>query len=69
MPRGIAWFIIAVKEIGIPAVVIGALLYICFISQRDMTTALSNVTVLMARLSEHDATIIENQHLILQRLK
>jgi hypothetical protein len=58
MPRTWAWLLISVKEVGLPAVVIGALLYICFVSQRDMTTALQNVAVTLARLDSNDSQIL-----------
>lgn len=68
MPRSMAWFVITVKEVGLPAVVIGALLYICFISQRDMTMALQNVAVTLAKLDGSDRILLENQKFIIERM-
>jgi len=69
MPRQMAWFIISIKEIGIPAVVIGALLYICFISQMKMTDALRDVAVAMAKLDSNGKAIIDNQQIILKDIR
>lgn len=69
LPRALAWFIITVREVGMPVVVIGALLYIAFITQEKMTTALSNVAVEMTKLDKNDNQIINNQRIIMDKIQ
>lgn len=58
MPRAMAWFIMSVRDLGLPAVVIGALLYICFVSQEKLTVALRDVSVTLATLNANDVEIL-----------
>ncbi|QOR55543.1 MAG: hypothetical protein UMS36scaffold28_33 [Phage 59_13] len=68
MPRPAAWAVIAVREIGMPAVVIGALLYICFVTQNRMVGALNTLTSTVEKVDANTKAISENQRMIIERL-
>lgn len=47
MPRPLAWTLIAVEKVGISAVVIAALFYVCFVSLERLKVAIETNTVKM----------------------
>lgn len=67
MPRELAWFIMTIKEIGLPAVMIGALLYFMHITLEKTNTILNTVAVHMEHLDDNDRSILEYQHEILRK--
>lgn len=80
MPRQIAWILISIKEVGFPVVVTIALMYIVFVSQERMTTALNKSATAFTELKgssdkfymqlvEDDKEIIENQRLIINKIR
>lgn len=50
LPRPLVWALVSIKEVGINAVVIGALLYICFVSLSRVTTSLESNTIKMVEV-------------------
>jgi len=50
LPRGLAWLIMAVEKLGIPAAVIGVLLYICFVTLNSIKTTIDAQTVKMVEV-------------------
>lgn len=75
MPRPLAWLIMSVRDLGLPATVIFVLFYFIFKGQENyvqtqiaLTTALKDVAVQMKKIDDNDQLIINNQGLILDRL-
>ena len=79
MPGPIRWGIVAVKEVGIPSVVIGVLFWIVFVNNVKMTDALNATTKAMTEMTSSIQTvqqsvqtnqkiIIKNQKTIIQHL-
>lgn len=68
MPRPAAWFVIAVREVGMPTVVIGALLYICFVMQARMVAAMNVLAVAVSKIDANTVVLADNQRLLIDRL-
>lgn len=47
LPKPLAWTLIAIEKVGISAVVIAALFYVCFVSLANLRTAIESNTVKM----------------------
>lgn len=68
MPRPVAWSVIAIREVGLPAVVIGALLYICFFSMNQMTSAVNKLSEAIVKVDTNSKSVSDNQKIIMDRL-